>query len=193
MNYKLKNSRILLWSITSILVFIIISLGTIAIISTQNTITPVGIVIHHSAVPFPPDGSPIDVKAIDEIHQRKGYGIFYWGRTYHVGYHYIILPDGNLQQGRPENCKGAHTTGYNNYTGICLIGDFSPSDNINSDKGPQEPTRKQMETLINLVRRLRSDYNIPTTNIHTHHELNPETECPGENFPIGAFLNKVSN
>jgi len=81
---------------------------------------PVEIVIHHSAIPFPPNGLPIEVKAIDEIHQRKGYGIFYLGHTYHVGYHYIILPDGTLQQGRPERCKGAHTAGYNHYTGYLL-------------------------------------------------------------------------
>lgn len=59
---------------------------------------------------------------------------FYWGQIYHIGYHYIILPDGTLESGRPEKCKGAHAVGYNDYLGICLIGDFSPGDNINGEK-----------------------------------------------------------
>lgn len=161
--------------------------------SIKNTITPVGIVIHHSAVPVPiNNSSALDAKAINEIHGKRGFGIFYWGQTYHIGYHYVILPDGTLQQGRPERCRGAHTTGHNDCLGICLIGDFSPTDNANGDKGPQQPTSQQMETLTNLVRHLRGEYNIPLTSIYTHHELNQESECPGENFPFNAFLNSVS-
>lgn len=192
-NRKSRNFKVLIWIGLSILIFANIGLVSIVIISIQNTINPAGIVIHHSAVPFPSNGLPVGEEAIDEIHRRKGYGIYYWGRTYFIGYHYIILPDGTLQQGRPESCKGAHTTGYNDYTGICLIGDFSPTDNKNGEKGPQQPTEKQLETLVNLVRRLRSNYNISAAKIYTHHDLNPETECPGENFQMDEFKGKIGN
>ncbi len=171
------------------LVFVI--LGMVVILSCQNTITPVGIVIHHSAVPFLQNAPPLDVKAIDEIHQRRGYSIFYWGQTYHVGYHYIILPDGTLQQGRPEKSKGAHTKGYNDYIGICLIGDFSLTDNKNGDKGPQQPTQEQMKTLIKITNNLQSKYNMPPENIRTHKELDLETECPGEKFPTDDFFDQI--
>lgn len=49
-----------------------------------------------------------------------------------------------------------------------------------------------METLIDLVRRLRSSYNIPVTKIHGHHDLNPETECPGENFQTSVLQERIT-
>lgn len=158
----------------------------VSLVSYLNSINPKGIVIHHSAVPFPQSGSPLDVKAIDEIHKRKGYCIFYWGKIYHVGYHYIILPNGTLQQGRPEKCQGAHTSGYNDYVGICLIGDFS-SNNKTNKNGPQQPTNEQMQTLSKIIDILQSKCEISTKDIRMHNELNAETECPGENFPEGFF------
>ncbi len=39
-------------------------LTVVGVVSLSNTITPNRIVIHHSAVPFPSDGSPVDLKAI---------------------------------------------------------------------------------------------------------------------------------
>lgn len=43
-------------------------------ISYSNEITPKGIVIHHSAVPFI-NGAPIDIKAIDAVHKSRGFSI----------------------------------------------------------------------------------------------------------------------
>src|SRR5437016_681095 len=108
---------------------LIASILAFSVPSFVNTIGPGGIIIHHSAVPPFPDGRPIDAKLIDEIHRERGYNAFYWGRFYHIGYHYVILPDGTVQQGRPEHCRGAHAQGYNSYIGICLVGDFSSKDN----------------------------------------------------------------
>ncbi|HEX8369583.1 MAG TPA: peptidoglycan recognition family protein [Pyrinomonadaceae bacterium] len=186
----MSSSKILKRAGAGILLPAVIFLTTIGIISYNNSITPTGIVIHHSAVPFPAD-NPLDVIAIDEIHKRRGYGIFYWGQTYHVGYHYIILPDGTLQPGRPEKCKGAHAKGFNDYIGICLIGDFSPSDNKNGNKGPQHPTPEQLQTLEEIVGKLRKGYDIPLENIRTHKELDAQTECPGESFPIKDFFERI--
>lgn len=165
--------------------------AAIAAESYRNTIEPSGIVIHHSAVPFPPDGTPIDVHALDEIHRRRGFGIFYWGRFYHVGYHYIILPDGAVQPGRPEHCQGAHATGYNSYLGICLIGDFSEGDGSNRGYGPREPTAAQMNSLVNLINTLRKRYTIPLDRVIQHHDVNPETHCPGERFPYPQLIDRL--
>lgn len=162
----------------------------VTLISYFNTIKPRGIVIHHSAIPFLQNEYSPDVKTIDEIHKRKGYGIFYWGKTYHVGYHYIILPDGTLQQGRPEKSRGAHTSGYNDYIGICLIGDFS-FKNETDWKTDQRPTNEQMQTLTVIVKDLQLKYDLPPDKVKTHKELNSETTCPGENFPGDNFFEQI--
>jgi N-acetylmuramoyl-L-alanine amidase len=157
-------------------------------LSLINTIRPAGIIIHHSAIPPRPDGRPIDASVIDEIHKKRGYTAFYWGRFYHIGYHYIILPDGTVQHGRPEHCRGAHAQGYNSYIGICLVGDFSSKDNPNGERGPTEPSEAQMQSLAGLSRNLREKYQIPLTSVLRHNDVNPNTECPGDRFPIETLL-----
>jgi hypothetical protein len=151
-------------------------------ISYLNTISPDGIVIHHTAVPLRLDGSEIDANYIDGIHQSRGFRTFYWGRFYHIGYHYLILPDGRVQHGRPDHCIGAHTRGYNKYLGICLVGDFSSSDNPNGERGLTEPTKEQMQALTELVTSLQNQYEITQNRILLHRELDRATECPGDRF-----------
>jgi hypothetical protein len=187
-----KNSSKIKWTLLAVILSLI-GLGTLYSVFILNTIVPKGIVLHHSAVPFMQNASPVDMKRIDAIHQSRGFSILCGGRFYYIGYHYVILPDGTLQQGRPERCRGAHTVDYNDYIGICLIGDFSAPDNVNSEMGPRQPTPQQLETLSDLIRRLRSEYNLPVTSIYTHHELNPETECPGEKFSKNEILEQVKD
>src|SRR5215469_6259174 len=101
------------------------------IISYANTITPRGIVLHHSALTsgeLAEFGAATPL-AIETLHKERGFGIFYWGSLYHTAYHYIIMPDGRIKPARPEHCRGAHAPGYNGYLGICLIGNFSSKDN----------------------------------------------------------------
>ncbi|MGB7209515.1 MAG: peptidoglycan recognition family protein [Pyrinomonadaceae bacterium] len=179
-----------------LLVFVFaLSLGTVtivAVMSFRNTIDPKGIVIHHSAVPYR-NGVELDARQLNEIHRRRGFGILCSGKMYYIGYHYVILPDGALQQGRPENCEGAHTAGYNDYLGICLIGDFSLEDNPDGTKGPQNPTTSQLNTLENLIRNMRLRHGIVKENIKTHRDLNPGTECPGDNFPKSDLLDRIKD
>jgi N-acetylmuramoyl-L-alanine amidase len=162
--------------------------------SQTNTITPVGIVIHHSSVI--PGSSiaerlPLNLARWDEFHKKRGFGAFYWGHTYHIGYHYyVIFPDGKVRQGRPEHCVGAHAKGFNSYLGIVLIGDFSLKDNRKGDKGPLEPTAEQMHSLTLLCQRLRDRYNIPVSRIVRHSDIG-RTECPGDRFPYAEFLGRI--
>jgi N-acetylmuramoyl-L-alanine amidase len=171
----------------------VLLLGLIAfcVPSLVNTIHPIGIIIHHSAIPSLTSGKPIDIKLIDEIHRERGYGAFFWGRTYHIGYHYLILPDGTVQQGRPEHCRGAHAVGHNSYIGICLVGDFSTADNPRGDRGPVSPTDKQLDALTQLCVRLQEEYHIPADRIVRHNDVDPNTECPGDRFPFRQFLNTL--
>lgn len=158
--------------------------GVIAAASYQNTIRPSGIVFHHTALPFPPENSPIDVKVLDDVHRQRGFRAFYWGRFYHVGYHYIILPNGAVQSGRPERCQGAHTLGYNSFIGIALVGGFNSAGNPDNKQGPQEPTSAQIQSLLDLTTRLRERYQIPLDRVIQHRDVNPNTQCPGDRFPF---------
>ena len=166
---------------------LIVSGGVVVVVSCLNAIRPTGIVLHHSAVPYPPDGSPVDVRLLDEVHRQRGFGAFYWGRFYHVGYHYVILPDGEVQSGRPERCRGAHAEGYNSYIGICLVGGFSSGGNADGEEGPREPTPAQTRSLLELTARLRKSYGIPPERVVKHRDVNPNTECPGDRFLLGQI------
>jgi hypothetical protein len=155
-----------------------------------NTIMPAGILIHHSGL------IPIKVAAqlreqvtdmIDEFHARRGFEIICFGRVYHVGYHYLILPNGKVEAGRPERCEGAHARGYNSFIGIALVGDFSPASNPSGLYGPSTPTRAQMRSLIKVCRRLRQRYQIPIQRVMRHSDVTA-TSCPGSRFPIQALL-----
>jgi hypothetical protein len=169
-----------------------VGLAAAGAVSWHNTITPEGIIVHHSALTTFQAGRPADVRLLDRVHRRRGYGIFYWGRFYHVGYHYVILPDGTVQAGRPVECKGAHARGFNTYIGICLIGDFSTSHNQAGERGLQEPTAAQMAALATLCRQLSGRYQIPPRRIQRHSDVNPDTQCPGDRFHLGGLLDRLS-
>ena len=156
---------------------------TICALSLQNTINPKGIVIHHSALTaadLAEFSGPIDVSVIDALHERRGFAVFYWGHVYHIGYHYLILPDGTVQSGRPENCIGAHTQGYNDTLGICLVGNFSSVANPNGELGITQPSPAQLHSLVKLVKELQAKYSLSCSQIHRHQDLKPGTLCPGD-------------
>ncbi len=163
-----------------------VAILVLARVSPENAINPDGIVIHHSAfsaediAQFP---GPIDASVIDALHERRGFGVICDGRTYHIAYHYVILPDGTVQSGRPEHCVGAHTLGRNNALGICLVGNFSTRANPDGRLGSERPTKAQIRSLVSLVTALKGKYLIPCDQIQRHQDLNPRTLCPGDRLP----------
>src|SRR5215203_1214619 len=159
--------------------------------SYVNSIVPPGIIIHHSAIAPPLDGTPVDAATIDRIHKRRGYEIFYWGRFYHIGYHYVILPDGTVQKGRPELLQGSHAEGYNSYTGICLIGNFSTADNAAGKRGLPAPTESQLNALVELTKSLQKKYGFSSAQILRHSDVAPNSECPGDRFPFYEFQSRL--
>ena len=50
----------------------------------------------------------INAARLEEIHKKRGFGIEFEGKKYHIAYHYVILPDGTIEKGRPDHCEGAH-------------------------------------------------------------------------------------
>jgi hypothetical protein len=75
-----------------------------SVISFFDTITPTGIVIHHTAVIPGENTVPRSERDIDKYHRERGFEILCFGRIYHVAYHYLIMPNGRVKGGRPERC-----------------------------------------------------------------------------------------
>ena len=162
-----------------------------ALVSFFNTIVPTGIIIHHTAT-IPTDGKvPASEREVDHYHQARGFNVLCFGKEYHVAYHYLVLPDGKIQQGRPERCEGAHALGYNSYLGISVAGDFSSADNQRGAKGLSRPTAMQIKSVIELCRKLRHQYHIPVQHILRHSDVAP-TECPGDTFPFQYLVSQVA-
>jgi hypothetical protein len=161
-----------------------------ALVSFFNIIVPTGIIIHHTAT-IPTEGKvPASEREVDQYHQARGFNVLCFGKEYHVAYHYLVLPDGKIQQGRPERCEGAHAQGYNSYLGISVAGDFSSLDNPRGSKGLARPTAEQVKSMIQLCRKLRHQYNIPLQHILRHSDVAP-TRCPGDRFPFRYILSQV--
>ncbi len=151
---------------------------------------PAGIVIHHTATGAYVEGWRVDAKLIDEWHERRGFGVKYRTKTYHIGYHYVILPDGTVQRGRPDWMPGAHTVGHNDCLGICLVGNFDSASNAAGRQKPSTPTKEQLDALVKLLKDLLVKYRLHPQDIHAHSELAP-TACPGDRFPMKEVLRRV--
>ena len=115
-----------------------------------------GIVVHCSDSP---QGRGDNAKTIDRWHRERGWDC--------IGYHYVILEDGTIEDGRPLSKRGAHCLRHNDYVGICLIG---------IDKFTDE----QYNSLEELIRR----FQVEPDNIIGHNEVSNKS-CP--NFSVQEF------
>lgn len=122
------------------------------------------IVIHCSDSPkFRGDNA----ETIHSWHMAKG-----WDG---IGYHWVILENGDKEAGRPHYWKGSHVRGHNqNSLGICLIGRDSFTD-------------AQMDALVALLRRLHQQY--PEAVICGHKDLDSTKTCP--NFDVRDIVEEA--
>jgi len=148
---------------------------------------PPGIILHSSDSPASWHGIKINARRLEAIHahDHPNWATTFEGKTYHIGYHYVIVPDGTIEKGRPDHCPGAHARRYNDWLGICVIGAFSKHNNPRW--WPQRPTPKQVASIISLCERLMSEYHIPPENVKRHIDVN-QTWCPGDRFPYEEIL-----
>ena len=150
-----------------------------------------GIVIHHSATPIRTNsGTLIDADFINDMHRVRGFRRFKFGRTYNIGYHYVILYDGRVQMGRPESYPGAHVMGRPNYynLGICLVGFFSRQFTHDGHYRINRPTPEQLSELHRLIYRLQVQYAISVGQVRRHCDFQPRQNCPGDKFPWQSFI-----
>lgn len=105
-----------------------------------------------------------DAATIDRWHKERG-----WNG---IGYHFVILPDGTIEKGRPLNKQGAHVYGHNrNSVGTCLI-------------GKTEFTPRQFEALQILHNVLEAIYG--TLPFYGHRDYDKGKTCP--NFEVKDVL-----
>ena len=137
------------------------------------------IIIHHSATD---EG---DSLLFDKVHLHKG-----WDG---VGYHFVIdngtkgRGDGQVEVSPRwlKQVPGAHckADGMNERAiGVCLVGNF------NNDR----PSARQMDALVELVRKLKEYYNIPVGHIIGHGRVyGAKTDCPGRRFAWESFMRRI--
>ena len=128
------------------------------------------IVVHHSASR---EGGAV---RFDGWHRAKG-----WDG---VGYDFVIGNGTDTADGAIETTfrwreqrDGAHAKGWNDLAvGICLVGNFEEAD----------PTPKQMDSLVRLVKYLRRRFEIPPERVVGHGALGA-TLCPGKRLSLPAL------
>jgi N-acetylmuramoyl-L-alanine amidase len=98
-------------------------------------------------------------------------------RPGYYGYHYLIDKDGSIYQTAPDNVRTNHimpSGGFNNSNslGIAFVG---------ADKGM---TDAQIAAGKQLVPQLQSQFNIPSTSVVSHGQLDPKTRGAGNKLGI---------
>lgn len=126
---------------------------------------PEKIIIHHGAI------KNATVEEIHNGHLKRGFG--------GIGYNYYIRKDGTIYKGRDEKYKGAHTLNENGRSiGICLEGNYEE----------ENPSKAQLENLINLTSLLVVKYNV--NDVVGHRECG-QTLCPGKNINIDSIREEI--
>lgn len=88
-----------------------------------------------------------------------------------IGYHFLVLLDGTVQQGRPVAEVGAHCTGHNTCSiGVCYVGGIAASGRPADTRTPQ-----QRQALRNLLTDLKRQF--PKAVIHGHRDF-ANKACP---------------
>lgn len=137
---------------------------------------PKYIIIHHSYTPRDLDAT-LSEQSFNRNHRSRQFpSAEFGGKTWYIGYHYVIYGDGELRQYRSHNTVGAHTKEQKmnmQSIGICLVGNFDEED----------PSEAQLETLRDLVAELQNDYSIPAENIKPHRHYATYKSCYGSKLP----------
>ena len=118
------------------------------------------IIVHCTATP---EGRPVTIKEITNWHKQRGFST--------IGYHYVVMLDGSVQNGRDVNVSGAHCTNHNSISiGVCYVGGCDKNMNAKDTR-----TDTQKRALLDLLKRLRTMY--PTAKIYGHRDF-ANKACP---------------
>ena len=132
------------------------------------------IILHCSATP---EGKDYTVETIRQWHLKRNFN--------DIGYHYVIYRDGSVNDGRPIEKAGAHTTGHNSHSiGICYIGGCAKDGKTAKDTRTDE----QKKALYELCRELIKKYNLKEGSVHGHYEF-ANKACPS--FKVDEWIKEV--
>ena len=129
------------------------------------------IIVHCTATP---EGRNISVEDITRWHIDRGFTT--------IGYHYVVLLDGTIERGRPEEQVGAHCKGHNSRSiGIAYVGGCDKAMRPKDTR-----TVRQCASLARLLKELKTKY--PTATIHGHNEF-ANKACPS--FDVQKWINEI--
>lgn len=108
----------------------------------------------------------VDASVIDRWHRQRGF--------LKIGYHYVILRNGEVQKGREDTEIGAHVEGHNTGSlGICLVGGL----NEVSGKAENNFTPEQFAALTDLLSKLSQEH--PGSIVLGHRDFpDVHKDCP---------------
>jgi N-acetyl-anhydromuramyl-L-alanine amidase AmpD len=135
---------------------------------------PKEIVIHHTAS----SRDNTTVKNIDDWHKLR-WADFRGSLGYWIGYHYVILGNGEVVQTRRDNEMGAHCIPNDGKIGIALTGNFDI----------EAPSEAQLNSLSPLLTKLKLNYGLTDNNIYGHWEKSA-TACPGREMKKWLLLTR---
>ena len=118
------------------------------------------IIIHSTATKA---GRELTIDELRAWHKQKGFK--------DVGYHYVVMPDGEIKNGRPITMCGAHCKGHNaNSIGLAYVGGLGANG-----KPADTRTQQQRDALKVAVQVLRAVFgDVP---VHGHNEY-ANKACP---------------
>lgn len=129
------------------------------------------IIVHCTATP---EGRDISVGDITRWHIDRGFTT--------IGYHYVVLLDGTIERGRPEEQVGAHCKGHNSRSiGIAYVGGCDKAMRPKDTR-----TTPQCASLAHLLKKLKAKY--PQATIYGHNEL-ANKACPS--FDVQKWINEI--
>ena len=127
----------------------------------KSTRTINEIIVHCSATP---EGKDYTLDTIRQWHRQRGFS--------DIGYHYVIHPDGTVEEGRDVNIAGAHCSGHNSKSiGICYIGGMT-ADNKKAKDTRTDAQKVNLKALLMAMRKL-----YPSAKIHGHRDFAAKA-CP---------------
>ena len=119
------------------------------------------IIVHSTATP---KGMNATAKDIDRWHRQRGFD--------EIGYHFVILRNGQIQAGRAIAKVGAHCKGHNSNTiGVAYVGGLNESK-----QSADTRTSAQKNAILALLGSLVKQY--PTIKKISGHRDHCNTACP---------------
>tara|TARA_R110000822_G_scaffold130552_6_gene267144 strand:- start:467 stop:889 length:423 start_codon:yes stop_codon:yes gene_type:complete len=132
------------------------------------------IIIHCTATP---EGRDVSLEEVTNWHTKeRGWS--------DIGYHFLILLDGTIEEGRPLERTGAHTRGQNwDSIGIAYVGGMSKDMKQSKDTR----TAEQKDSLVDLLCQLKDSY----SGVIYGHKNFSSKDCPS--FDAKLEYENISN